>query len=346
MATEKTPITHNENGMDRSEKSYLIGSKAWRTQFNIRQERQGLIQVPRKGQVTQLETTDLDCSFLQVSSFGPYDPFESYADAQALSNLNGGFNGTVVKWKSAYVSGGGPVIKSRTIAAAPEKAVQLSNSRFSRKVGPITGWTKIRVGILFHATYSGGGLTGTPTFALGFCSGTDRMLGDASPRHFVGFRSTCANWGDFHASLVYLMNSGSDVTGNYCQISKNIAGVWTNASQSPTGGGNAGPDVGQGADTNVADRRVLLVDMIVGSPYTFRLFYSANASDTDVSLSTFLTLMQASTPSILGSNYQYGSAVSLAVDEPTNGIFDSVNCFWDQTASKLEVTALAFSKLA
>jgi hypothetical protein len=93
MPSEKTPIPHFDvKGMDRSRESYLVGSSAWFTQFNLRVTRNGLEQVPRKSVITTLGIATCIVSGVP-NGFG--DSFDCYLDGEITNptETGTGFSG-------------------------------------------------------------------------------------------------------------------------------------------------------------------------------------------------------------------------------------------------------------
>ncbi len=223
------------------------------------------------------------------------------------------------------------IIKVRTISAATETAIQLSNSQFARTLNFGTSWTTIRFGMRLHMDNTGVAISGTPRFACGFCSGTTNIFGDATTANFVGIISTGASWlfqTTFYNSTLFApcTRVGSTLT----------TGTGFAGASDTIGGCRAG--------TNVADRGMFFVDLIKGSPnFTVRMFALANTQN-DSSAATFLNTMEQTTPSASGYTYEAGQTV--AVNEGANGILDSINVSWNQTTPVVEICDIAVARIA
>lgn len=224
-----------------------------------------------------------------------------------------------------------PTVIQRTIAAAAEVAFSLSNAAIARSVALPPAWSKVRIGARLHTTNSGANLTGTPRFAFGLCKGTTNILGTASVDHFAGLISTQATW---------LAQGGPFYGAVSCAPAKKVGAVLTVGTDFsvnavyPSNAAAAG-----------ADRVLHFIDITKGSPnYTFQAFYQNSGTIADVSAATFLTQMQAATPSL--SNHAQSTGVALAVDEGANGTFDAIQWFCDQTTIAFELCDIAVVQLA
>src|SRR5512138_1392309 len=96
------------------------------------------------------------------------------------------------------------------------KQIELANSLIARQVTFPPGWTRARVGI--RAAFSGASHI-TPTFALGLCSGTSNVAGDASTTHFIGLYSTC----------LWTYMGGGDYASNTMNWGKKVGASFTSA---------------------------------------------------------------------------------------------------------------------
>src|SRR5262245_60599596 len=88
------------------------------------------------------------------------------------------------------------VIKARTFSSIVDNRIRLLNSNFARLWSSALGtsWTTIRIACRISMEDTGSGLSSTPQFIFGICSGTSNIYMDASTTHFLGIRSTEANW--------------------------------------------------------------------------------------------------------------------------------------------------------
>lgn len=221
------------------------------------------------------------------------------------------------------------VIKVRTISAATETAIQMANSQWARTLTIGTTWNVLRVGVRMHMATIGANLTGTPRLFIGMCSGTANIFGDATTTHAVGMLTNTATWLD---------NAG----GGYYDTSffspaKRVAAVIS-----------TGTSFGQtliAAPATAANRNLFFIDITKGSPnFSFRHFGQATGVTTDVSAATFLTQMEASTPSL--ANHTYSSSQTLAVDEATDGFLDSVCIAFDRVSTPIEICDVAVTRFS
>ena len=232
-------------------------------------------------------------------------------------------------------------VKLRTISAVDDKRIQLSNSCCARKwttdLG--TSWTKIRVGARVSITDSGATLTSTPRFAFGIQSGISNLFLDAGgPTHWAGVVSYEASWGRYVTPVKYDLSGES---GPCMKVSKKIA-------TSLTEGSTVASARICIADATVASRIVMFLDITKGSPnFTFNLFTwqnnIGNGAMGDVTLATYLAQIVLASPSI--TNHAAESA-TLAVDEASNGYFDSVGFSWNRTDALIELSDVTVVRLS
>jgi hypothetical protein len=206
-----------------------------------------------------------------------------------------------------------------------EKTALFSNGTCARKVTIPGGWSKVRVGVRLQIDGTGANIT-TPTFALGLCSGTTNIFGDATVTHFVGFADI----------LTWTVSSGWYPIS--VKPSKKVGSTLTQGTAlgSPVIWGNLG--------TDPARHSLWFVDITKGSPnYTINGFFRTALSVSDPTASDFLTQMALVTPSL--SNHAVGTDQTIAVNEGTDGTLDSINLFWSGIPN-IEVSDFGFSVLA
>jgi len=235
------------------------------------------------------------------------------------------------------------VIVARTIGGATETAAQLNNSCFARQVALPASWAHIRVGIRYHfgavpSLNLYGGI-----FALGFCSGTTNLYGDASTTHFAGMQigGSAALWTFYNVSPPYQYQTAS---ANNVFVVK----VATVVTASTTFLSAASNYVAAGAQQASADRCMLFLDLVKGSPnYTFTVpFYLGTGVPQDATSDQFLGYMQQLTPAPTGYTTST-NALPMAVSEATNGYFNAASVYWNQTGNwVLEVCDFAVAVLA
>lgn len=227
---------------------------------------------------------------------------------------------------------------TRTISGVPDMRIGLTAASIGRLITIPTTWQKIRVGVVAQWTDKGGNITGTPRFALGLGSGVTKLVGASDCKHFVGVITTAPTW--TRSANAYTVGttaaSGCTKIGNVITISTDIIP-----------GGTVGYPYG--ASTSAANRAMYTADITKGSPnYTFEaLWLNSGTSSPDILYAAFLNYMESNEyfPAI-GANYQYTSAPqTVAVDEATNGVLDSVQVWWSDNTTTLEICSLAWGIL-
>lgn len=231
-------------------------------------------------------------------------------------------------------------IRQRTISSVVDNRIVLSNSQFARAIPFGTTWNKIRIGVKWDITSSGGNLTGTPRFAIGVCSGNANLFGDATTTHFVGIRSNEATW-TLTNSNRYLVN------GSTIQPIKKV-GTTVTAGTAFFSGVQWG--IGAGAASAAADRTQCIVEITKGSPnFTIQMLGWINPGGTsapaDNSDASFYGNMEgAGNPA--ATNHTFSAANTVAVSEGTDGNLDYINMFWDRTTAEIEISDWAVSRLS
>jgi hypothetical protein len=218
----------------------------------------------------------------------------------------------------------------RTISAVTETAIQMSNSSWARPITLPSTWSKVRIGIRVHWAPSVSPGAGT-NFVLGLGSGITNIIGDYSTTNFVGVSSngsytiSSGQWQNFVNNAVTKV--GTAYTVGTAIDNANIKFLPVNAAAT-------------------ADRAVIFVEITKGSP-NYTLDVLMGNAVFDVSAATFLTQVQQAVPAFGGGGYSYGSngAKTIAFSE-SNGVLNSVQCWWNTTASLAEICDLAVVLLA
>jgi hypothetical protein len=101
-----------------------------------------------------------------------------------------------------------------------------------------------------------------------------------------------------------------------------------------------------GFNNLTADKRQLLfVDITKGAPdFTLNVFGVNPAFGSDVSKATFMEI--AAIESATLTDYLWGTARDIAVDEGGDGTLNAVNVAWDRTVQKIEISDIAVVRFA
>lgn len=195
----------------------------------------------------------------------------------------------------------------------------------------------MRFALRWHMRDSGANLTGTPRLNVGLCSGSGvgSFVSDATTAHFVGVRTPNATW--TRSVDDYVM------TGVTAWLpTKRINTTFTDGSALATSW-----SIGNQAVANRAERSLFFIEITKGSPnYSFQIFYFPNAAGAvaDVSKATFdAEARVGGTPVVTG--HALSSAITLAVDEATNGTLDHVHIYWDRATPEVEITDYAIHRI-
>lgn len=202
------------------------------------------------------------------------------------------------------------------------KNVRMTNSNFARPPIPaaFTNWSILRVALLLRLSDSGANITGTPRLAVGLCSGSANIIGDATTTHFVGVMSNNATWSRATAGIRY--TSGSTWIPH-----KKVGTTITNGTNI---------SVSSVANISAEGPTMLMVDITKGTPnYTINLFmYAAAAIPTNTDANFELQAVSG-VPTF--TNYVRSGGFTIAVDEATDGVFDHACVWWNQTNPTLDV---------
>lgn len=230
-----------------------------------------------------------------------------------------------------------PVILTRTISAAQDNRIVVGNGLFLRPLPFGTDWNSIRVGVRWSMRDSGANLTGTPRCFLGVCSGDTNAYGDATTTHAVGVDFNAATW--TRAASNYSITPASSLFG-----AKRVNTTTTRTATFSTAWA-----IGNQSAASNADRTVWVVYITKGSPnFTLQTFYrntTSIAPPADVSLATFLEQIAVSGTPII-TNHTQSAALTLAVDEGTDGDLDHINFHWDRATPEIEICDIAVVRMS
>ncbi len=233
-------------------------------------------------------------------------------------------------------------IVSRTISAATDKRAALASGQLMRKIEMLDNWSVMRLGLQISYDASANA-TGTPLLFMGLCHdvvvGTGYADGSGTV-HCLGARmGTSSSW-TYHAGPPKYYDGG--VPG----IVKKIAGTVTTSSFG-TGFGcflSADP---------VTARTALILQITKGSPnFTLDIVApqsSGAAAQIDCTDALFTSLMEMgamSNANSIISGYANWTAGTIAVDQTTNGVLDSVCLHWDKSVPILEISQVAVRKVS
>jgi hypothetical protein len=215
-----------------------------------------------------------------------------------------------------------------------DKVVRMTNARFARMpiASIFSGWTTLRVAVYCKMNDSGADVGGTPRFAFGLCSGTSNIPGDATCTHFCGVMTGLVTWTRSTAAVRYSMTNGwypAKVVGTTFSFG---ASNFSNSSNTTF---------------HTTAPQLLFIDITKGSPnYSFKMFYySGGATAPTPSQSDFLAQSVAGSPAFTNHVYS-GSAITLAVDEATNGTFDAACVWWSPTNPTADIYAWRVYRVA
>lgn len=224
-------------------------------------------------------------------------------------------------------------IISRTISAVVDQKVVQDNDLIARKTSVGTNWTTLRVGARLAVNNNGNTLPFTPKWWFGLCSGTSNVPGDQTPTNFIGI--------GFVQTVQFSYSAGAygQLGGQGFALTKIVNGVETQS-------GSALATLGISGDPTV--RNIFIVEIVKGSPnYTYNFWHPALlAATTDYSLET-LMLQMLITPWVTNSTLpQYNADTGTIAFDEAAGALDSVCHYWSPDNRSMEISEMAWVKMA
>ena len=241
------------------------------------------------------------------------------------------------------------IIMSTTITDFPVNSVSdnrltLSNSQWAATFSFGTDWTRLRIGWRFCIQDSGANITGTPKMMIGVLADplpgmTNGPLG-TSTSHFFGVKTSKPTWSRIGGSY-YDIGGGSPLP---YQIITRVGSVET---VNPV----ASNFIPARQLSSQTDHRIVgIMEITKGSPnFTLSGWYHASGLF-DMAFYDLYRAMEIDPFSTgywnaLGPVYS-GTGDTLAVDEATNGYFNSVCVAWNRSSPVVYFSDIAVSKMA
>lgn len=228
-------------------------------------------------------------------------------------------------------------IITRTYTAADKKLV-LANEQWARQLLMGSTWSSLRIGVRLAIDPNGNASSFTlaQCLAIGVCSGTSNVFGDASCTHFFGAASAAS-------AHVYAAGPPASFNMNNLQACRRVVATNSTASM-------ASALVAAQTDRRTA----IIVDITKGtSPtttFTCAIAYGTTTLPADCTDSAFYSAMETTTMAnvvtALGANYTTTSTTLTGVDEPTAGTFNSVYVGWKSATRLVEISDIAIARLS
>jgi len=215
-----------------------------------------------------------------------------------------------------------------------EKRLVLSNSQWAATLSVGSTWNKIRVGCRMGLGTTGGNLSGTPQFHLGFCSDpvsgfTNGPLSGANCKHFIGSLSTDTLWTLTAGSPDYYVN------GSGQQMGKNVLGTITNL------GGNYTTLLS--ADSTSV-RRIYMFEL-ERQVTNWDVRVSTNSLIVDHTYTDLVAAMEESDflTACIAAGGLTGRVTTHAVDETTDGNLNAICCGWSTAQTECHISEMVFA---
>jgi len=215
-----------------------------------------------------------------------------------------------------------------------EKRLVLSNSQWAATLSVGSTWNKIRVGCRSGLGTTGGNMSGTPQFHLGFCSDpvsgfTNGPLSGANCKHFIGTISTDTLWSLVSGTPDHYTN------GSGQQAGKNVLGTVTNLGGSST--------TLHSADSTAA-RRIYMVEL-ERQVTNWDVRVSTNSLTVDHTENDLIAAMEESdfATSCIAAGGLTARVTTHAVDEVTDGSLNAICVGWSTAQTEAHISEMMFA---
>jgi hypothetical protein len=233
-------------------------------------------------------------------------------------------------------------IVTRVVSYLVDKRLAIGNEHYARSLDVGT-WSKVRCGVRISILDTGSDLPGTPQLSLGLCHGIVNPWVKTGTENFTGVRiGTGASFIREIPPMYLPVTAPACYRGVAPEIIHVASGTMTAQTVYTTQ-----LDAYISAVPTAA-RSAIFIDIQKGTPCTFTGWWPIAPSQgaIDVSLTAFKSAMMAATP----TGYLFGvDAQSLdttfAASEAT-GAFDTFNVAWSQSSPVMELSDVAWLKLA
>jgi len=221
------------------------------------------------------------------------------------------------------------------------QVVALKNSLIVRPYTLTGSWNTLRVGLVMGITTgSTANFASTPRLAIGICSGSTNVFGDAVCGHFVGIKTSTVTWTyssqSANANKAYLITDAIYTRRSAGNPDYVTADISSNNMYFMT------PDAGKG-------RMVYYLDMAkTGSGFNMT-FYAPNSPFNSnfgkITDEIFLREMQSLTPTFAAAEQTNATttAAVVPISEVLSGSFDAVNIAWDREAPNPDILVYAIA---
>lgn len=211
-----------------------------------------------------------------------------------------------------------------------DRRLVLSNARAARTFDIGTSWTSLMLGVRMSINGSSANIA-SANMVFGACSGVANVYGDQTPKHIVGLKVN--NGGS-------AWTFGSHFWAPSAKALVNVSGVDT----------LYGTPSGSNYTSDVTLRVGHFVKIDKGSPnFTVTWAGCTFSAATDLTLNQFQSLMEtaiANFSTVKGNYGQQGTVSTVAVNEGTNGSLDSCCFYWSNVGETLEISDVAYARLA
>jgi hypothetical protein len=227
-------------------------------------------------------------------------------------------------------------IIERTYGDGTDKRLKLTAQEAIRPMSIGSDWGSILIGMRFNITDLGASMTGTPRLAIGVCHGTAHGYSSISTAHWIGVRTAAATW-------------SRNADGYYSHGGTTSLELRRKVGATVDGAANGSPTSHFTMWNDLRSIMVLRLTKVTETTMSASLLHrTSSASLVDISLSTFLSVMESSTTT-LTSYTRTGltiSASTIAFDEAANGALNCVSIAWSRSDTDLEISDVVVTRTA
>jgi hypothetical protein len=236
------------------------------------------------------------------------------------------------------------LITSRTVGSVVDRRVVLNNSHIARVFSIGTNWNEIWIGGRYCFEDSGSNISGTPLLKMGLASDPNAGFTNgplnSTCKHFIGVRNVQATVVRLTTTLI-----------RYQFVMRGLKKIGSTVTEASLFSGATGTNEVSAVPATIRSAWILRV--LKGSPNFTIQFIVVQTAHTDIpSSDTIISAMQTANldaaaavfNAVAGGGYNDTGAVTLAVDEATNGYFNAACMAWNQSAIDVEFSELFFVK--
>jgi hypothetical protein len=237
---------------------------------------------------------------------------------------------------------------TRTVRGETKKRLSIEGSYIDSLIVGAT-WTKIRLGMRFSVTHNAS-VSSPPSIYFGLASSSGNVVGQPTPKHFLGVKTNAATWGYGQSTI-----NGSLLTSGMSTV-RIISGSESANAIGVQGGNivlnNNAPVLACSTTDGTDDSSALLygyfIEITKGSPNYNIALWAVGSTDSsnsqrpnrNITNEKFMDYMDAASPPTGTNQLVAIGNTNYAINEATDGVLDTVNVAWMGSAFPIEIANL------